>query len=517
MSEQDPTPPTPRSPEAHELTTTALAEETVNMTIGKESPLTDIATSPPPFDLNLNHSDFNSEDSKSEEEHTGVKYGFGGIRRRKDSYESSELSDLDEDQSEAETDKMDFLDEEDGDKDVSQGEDEVSDLRTLSKLTELARLKDVDSSDDSDGNKELDGEIKEEEQEQEEVVEEETDRKRELEDEQEEPVNKKLKVEEIEQATDEVEEAEVKEQPEDTEDIEEPAEEESVDPVVTYDDSNAEAGDEANDDEDDEGSTKSELPDKVEPQDAAESVQEEDQIDLNEQRKLAIEELISIESRFAELRDKLYQDKLNLLERELTLCLEGSHPELSKVYYKINGFYQDSLKLANSNLAYKLKCIDKETIATRTSIHQDFLKNLMDTKNQMITDTTSLWYKINKERNQLDQLVPAFNFSAIPDVSQSTSEYIENPVLPPHNGYHEDLPISKKLVKQNTLIELVHQRNSINEQLGVLNGLIQFHGFPVSVNSTLSQQQEENPEELLLKRASDNEINDDLKAMGISI
>ena len=65
------------------------------------------------------------------------------------------MSDLDENQSEAETDKMDFLDEigtvqdEDGFNGQSNG---LSDLQNLSQLTELARLKDVDSDfgDDED-------------------------------------------------------------------------------------------------------------------------------------------------------------------------------------------------------------------------------------------------------------------------------------------------------------------------------------------------------------------------------
>ena len=117
--------------------------------------------------------------------------------------------------------------------------------------------------------------------------------------------------------------------------------------------------------------------------------EERDDVDLNKQRNLAIQELIAIEAKFAEVRDKLFKDKLSLLEKELQLCLDGSHPELSKIYGKINEFYQDGLRLANANLMYKLKCVDKETIATRTSI-PELLKNLMDTKNGMITDTTSL-------------------------------------------------------------------------------------------------------------------------------
>ena len=245
--------------------------------------------------------------------------------------------------------------------------------------------------------------------------------------------------------------------------------------------------------------------------------EERDDVDLNKQRNLAIQELIAIEAKFAEVRDKLFKDKLSLLEKELQLCLDGSHPELSKIYGKINEFYQDGLRLANANLMYKLKCVDKETIATRTSIHQNFLRNLMDTKNGMITDTTSLWYKINKERNQLDQLVPDFTFAAIPSIPNG-SILIEESIVNGNIDGLAELSVSKKLQKQNTLIELVKQRNNINEQLGILNGLVEFHGFPSAISSSLSEEiLDDQSNELLLKKATDEEINSDLRAMGISI
>ena len=81
-----------------------------------------------------------------------------------------------------------------------------------------------------------------------------------------------------------------------------------------------------------------------------------------------------------------------------------------------------------------------------------------------------------------------------------------------------ELSVSKKLQKQNTLIELVKQRNNINEQLGILNGLVEFHGFPSAISSSLSEEiLDDQSNELLLKKATDEEINSDLRAMGISI
>ena len=225
-------------------------------------------------------------------------------------------------------------------------------------------------------------------------------------------------------------------------------------------------------------------------------------VDLNQQRKLAIVDLIAIEEQFAELRDKLYRDKLLLLERELQLCLEGLHPELLKIYFKINRFHQDNVKLANQNLLYRLRCIDRETVATRTLIHQNFLRQVMEAKNTRVTETTLLWYKINKERNLLDQLVENFNYTALP-LPSPAGPGVDDADVP---------PATKRGLKQAQVARLVHQRNVLNHQLGVLNGLVEFSGFPVAVLDTAGDRV---PPELLLRQASPDEINDDLRDMGI--
>lgn len=574
----------------------STTNQVANTTLGRESPLSDITASPVPFDLSLREADGeiqstidniekfleerepidenrNNTNTKSregsEEADDAVQEVLKEIEtefakeldhddkvpkdsnittgddvKNRDSYESSELSDLDENQSEAETDKMDFLDEigtvqdEDGSNGQSNG---LSDLQNLSQLTELARLKDVDSDfgDDEDedelnnlnlhsnGNKlAINGES----------------HKRTLEiDDEHEQTTKKLKAATpVSDLKDKAQEEEQKDTPK-VEIVENDKkknkldnDQQKIELIVLKDDQENSAEDNGaeaepeDEGEDNDNGNNTDAPNAEEVANS-EAVQknkedavvieneERDDVDLNKQRNLAIQELIAIEAKFAEVRDKLFKDKLSLLEKELQLCLDGSHPELSKIYGKINEFYQDGLRLANANLMYKLKCVDKETIATRTSIHQNFLRNLMDTKNGMITDTTSLWYKINKERNQLDQLVPDFTFAAIPSIPNG-SILIEESIVNGNIDSLAELSVSKKLQKQNTLIELVKQRNNINEQLGILNGLVEFHGFPSAISSSLSEQiLDDQSNELLLKKATDEEINSDLRAMGISI
>lgn len=570
----------------------STTNQAANITLGKESPLSDITASPVPFDLSLRDVDGevqstidniekfleereptneNRNNTKSEERNEAAEnavqevlreieaetlkkldheekvnkdsnISIGDDMKNRDSYESSELSDLDENQSEAETDKMDFLDEIGTvqDDDVSNGQSNgLSDLQNLSQLTELTRLKDVDSDFGDDEEEDESNNLNSHSNGTKLAINGES-LKRTLENEHEQPTKKLKSAPQVPDPEDKNQEEEQK----GTLEIETNANNKSKnkldsredkielislksDQENSAEDNGAEAEPEDEGEDNDNGHNtdapeveqvpNSEVEQNIKEDAVAVENEERDDVDLNKQRNLAIQELIAIEAKFAEVRDKLFKDKLSLLQKELQLCLDGSHPELSKIYGRINEFYQDGLRLANANLMYKLKCVDKETIATRTSIHQNFLRNLMDTKNGMITDTTSLWYKINKERNQLDQLVPDFTFAAIPSIPNGAI-LAEDSIANGNIDGSAELPVSKKLLKQSTLIELVKQRNNINEQLGILNGLVEFHGFPSAISSSLSEEiLEEQSNELLLKKATDEEINNDLRAMGISI
>lgn len=603
-----------------ETQTTESKEDTGFAT--KDSPLTDITTSPPAFDLSSEKLDLLKPAGGPLTAASSVSSSSSDSTAHKASYSSSELSDLGEEDSEAETDKMDFLDDDGNTSTEGVG---TLDLNALSKLTELARLKEVDSDSDdgnidktiaskslpdedddtatavsemveSEGKVVVEGTTKEEDHQQDIISDENgpsiedksgnvsdinpPSSKRSLEDSEMGNDSKRTKVESQTHSPSDSTLADVKEDVDVIKADEDTTEEGNngsisngnaidkldgspeADNESSHEETEVQENDPQSQVEKKEGSTEAksvtpvdtelELPvPEVTIEQASESKEEEedeeesqlkyeqdeakaeaeadhdnDEIDINEQRRLAIKELFEIEQSFAELRDKLFQDKLTLLEHELQLCLEGSHPELSKIYYKVNEFYQDSLKLANANLTYSLRCIDKETIATRTGVHQNFLRQLMDSRNELITDTTSLWYKINKERNQYDQLVPDFTYSAIPIVPKHAIPDETTGELTPMFVNEERLavglepnavPLTKKVIKQNTLVELVKQRNDVNQQLGIINGLKQFYGMPVAVGTSLNDETTVLDDELLLKRASEEEINEDLIAMGISI
>lgn len=607
-----------RGPKINSSADAKVALETASDSLGvadlpqtKDSPLTDIGTSPPPFNLQA-----------LDDRRTQVK----------DSYESSELSDLGAEESEAETDKMDFLDD---DSNSTLGE-KVSDLQALSQLTELARLQEVDSDDSDDDsyvkqlrssvspslphsehgsleptalagskrvhddtepeqllkrptpslNGELDADALElktrtpptsispkqdvhHDSDQDAANESTTEKSGESESNSNDgPDDKSDRVGDNGHESDKAEraekddaadkDAESKSEGDNADDADDGDDGDDADDADDADEDDEDGEDE--DDEEDEEREQEEIEKKAKEKEAEEgdcdaveadvedTVKQEEleeqreqseaeaaeetrlngelvesgdeegdsgdlDLDLDEHRKLAVSELILIETDFAHLRDKLFHDKLSFLENELQLCLDGSHPELLEICYKVNQYYQDSMKLANSTLNYSLKCINNETIATRTAIHQDFLRKLMDTKKDMVTATTSLWYKINRERNMLDQIEPEYYFSALP-----SDNVLAGPPIAPGGstmGYYQENTINKKEQKFNTLVGLVEQRNNFNHQLGILNGLKEFHGIPSAISTGLVEAGDFSTQELLLRKATQEEIMDDLQAMGI--
>jgi len=190
------------------------------------------------------------------------------------------------------------------------------------------------------------------------------------------------------------------------------------------------------------------------------------ELNKQKQRKEAIQYLTEIEIEFAQLRDRLYEDKMSRFKSELEMCLNGSHPELQNVYGKIDSYREDKIKLSTMNQKYKFECIDRKTKATRTSIHQNFFKNKNDFKTKLINDITKEWYKINKERRIMDSIVPEYSYK-IP-------EYVE---------------------------DLVEQRYLKNQEISILVGLNKYYGFPKAPN---------------LESINNQEMDEDLKAMNIT-
>ena len=245
-----------------------------------------------------------------------------------------------------------------------------------------------------------------------------------------------------------------------------------------------------------EDSTRVEEPHEEE-QDAEDEDEVEEEVDQDEEentgdseqtRQNAINDITTIEYKFAELRQKLYETKLYKLELELQMCLEGSHPELRGYYEKIANIRDYKLRRAYQRQKYELKCIDIETHATRTFIHQGYHKRMCDTKNALLDNTTQKWYDINKERRDMDIVVPEVNYHVPVKTTDKTLSCITGYAGParlllPGEPITEDLQCENIDFKYRNnpvdKLEVIVDRMRLNNELSDLQGLKKyFHSFP---------------------------------------
>lgn len=59
------------------------------------------------------------------------------------------------------------------------------------------------------------------------------------------------------------------------------------------------------------------------------------------------------------------------------MILDGSHPSLNNYIQSVQKIKDSKFKKINNNLKTKLNCINKETKATRTMIHQNHMKSIL--------------------------------------------------------------------------------------------------------------------------------------------
>ncbi|AET38344.1 Rpd3L histone deacetylase complex subunit DEP1 Ecym_2632 [Eremothecium cymbalariae DBVPG len=246
--------------------------------------------------------------------------------------------------------------------------------------------------------------------------------------------------------------------------------------------------DEGDEDAEDESNSKGSSSFKDTKKNADDQEDDSPPIEREKLRQDALKDIIEIEYEFAELRQHLYENELTKLQTELQMCLEGSHPALQTYYQKIDSIRDSKLKRAYHRQKYELHCIDTETRAARTFIHQNFYRQVSDLKHNLLNETTQKWYDINKERREMDVLVSEVNYHVPVKISKKTLSCITGyaaPSQPRREGdsLSEDMECEgiNFRFKNNPVdkLEVIVDRMRLNNELSDLEGLKRFFGgFP---------------------------------------
>ncbi|KTW26837.1 uncharacterized protein T551_03299 [Pneumocystis jirovecii RU7] len=154
-----------------------------------------------------------------------------------------------------------------------------------------------------------------------------------------------------------------------------------------------------------------------------ESIMEEDDTNINaeddnldeeryQKKKDAIAALTQIEIQFAKLRDKLYENQISYLDKEVDLVNKGIHPELSSLMEKITERRKRKYDIAVAFRDMLIKSIKDEFIAHQYEIQSNFLESKRKLREKILLRTGKKCFQIYHERRLMEtSLVPEYGFS----------------------------------------------------------------------------------------------------------
>ncbi|EMR11663.1 hypothetical protein PNEG_00101 [Pneumocystis murina B123] len=143
------------------------------------------------------------------------------------------------------------------------------------------------------------------------------------------------------------------------------------------------------------------------------SMNVDDEVDEKkvQKRKDAIAALTQIEIQFAKLRDKLYENQISCLDKEVDLVNKGIHPELSSLMEKIAERRERKYNIAVAFRDMSIKFIKDEFIAHQYEIQNSFLESKRKLREKMLQRTGEKCFQIYHERRLMETLAPEYGFS----------------------------------------------------------------------------------------------------------
>ncbi|KAJ5936376.1 hypothetical protein N7454_005011 [Penicillium verhagenii] len=183
----------------------------------------------------------------------------------------------------------------------------------------------------------------------------------------------------------------------------------------------------------------------------------------------AMESLVTLEKEFATLRDKIFDERINKLNRELEM-LSGpnpTHPEYLRQIECVEQYRDAKIKYEQTLFRYRKEALINKSLAERAQIHSTFFQRIRDVREYYSSAVSKQFYAIQHDRFKTDELSP-----------------------------HHIIPFPTRRSQQ------IANQTAYNQEVSVMAGVAKYVGFPAAPT-------------LLGARAS--ELDDDLEKMGIPV
>ncbi|KAF5860685.1 hypothetical protein ETB97_001253 [Aspergillus alliaceus] len=186
-------------------------------------------------------------------------------------------------------------------------------------------------------------------------------------------------------------------------------------------------------------------------------------------RVSAMESLAILEREFAALRDKIYDERVSKLNRELEM-LNGpnpTHPEFLRQLECIQRYRDAKIQYEHTLYQYRFKALVNKSLAERAQAHSTFFQRIRDVREKQSSNISKQFYAIQHDRFKTDEISP--------------QHYIPFPTRR-----------SQQIANQT----------AYNQEVSILAGVAKYVGFPAAPS---------------LSAARPAELEDDMEKMGISI
>ncbi|KAF9894239.1 hypothetical protein FE257_007741 [Aspergillus nanangensis] len=204
--------------------------------------------------------------------------------------------------------------------------------------------------------------------------------------------------------------------------------------------------------------------DEVEDGEAAAKHEEE-----SAKRASAMDSLAVLEREFATLRDKIYDERISKLNRELDM-LNGpnpTHPEYLQNVEVIKQYRDAKTTYEHTLFQYRVEALMNKSLAERAQSHSTYFQRVRDIRERHSSSISKQFYAIQHDRFKTDELSP--------------QHYI---------------PFPTRRSQQ------IAQQTAYNQEVSILAGVAKYVGFPAAPS---------------LAAARSSELDEDLEKMGITV
>lgn len=164
---------------------------------------------------------------------------------------------------------------------------------------------------------------------------------------------------------------------------------------------------------------------------------------------------------------RLYDEKIARCNAELAM-LESTtptHPELVAALDVIDNHRDKKIQYEDTRIKFKLESLQRESMAEKAQAHSQYMLDVQDTRERHQDKLNEAFYQIQRERRSADTSAPSYM-------------------------YH--FPTKRS--------EQIRRQTAYNKEISILSGVAKYVGFPAAPD---------------LKRLKQDEIDEDLKAMGV--